>query len=55
MRVVYLMSGAQCEKDHNAYKKGEGIHRSHYLISIMFFVCMTSCTLQLFSRDSCVV
>ena len=55
MRVVALMSGAQGERAHNAYKEGEGSHRRILLIIVMFVVSMTSCTLQLFSGVCCVV
>ena len=51
MEVVALMSGAQGEEAHQAYKEGNGSHRRHFLIIILSMVCMNSFSLQLFSRD----
>ena len=55
MEVVALMSGAQGEEAHQEYKEGDGSHRRHVLIIILSMVCMTSFSLQLFSRDCSVV
>ena len=39
MRVVYLMSGTQGEKDHNGYKEGKGSDRNHLrLLLILIFL-----------------
>ena len=38
MRVVYLVSGTEGEKDRNAYKEGKGSHRGHvrWLLILIF-------------------
>ena len=51
MEVMDLMSGAQGQEAHQAYKEGDGNHRIYVFIIILSMVCMTSFSLQLFSRD----
>ena len=36
MEVVALMSGAQGEEAHQAYKEGDGSHRRHFIIIIFY-------------------
>ena len=38
MEVVALMSGAQGEEAHQAYKEGDGSHRRHVLEYYLFMV-----------------
>ena len=51
MEVVALMSRAQGEESHQAYKEGDGSHRGYVLIIILSMVYMTSFSLHLFSGD----
>ena len=51
MEVVHLMSGAQGEEAHHAYKEGDGSHGRDVLSIIFSMVCMICCSLQLFSGD----
>ena len=55
MEVVALMSGAHCEEAHQEYKEGDGSHKRGVVDYYFDMVCMTSCYLQLFSRDCSVV
>ena len=50
MEVVALMSGAQGEEAHQAYKEEDGSHRGHVLDYYFYMVCMNCFSLQLFSR-----
>ena len=49
MEVVALMSGAQGEEAHQAYKEGNGSHWKHVWVLFWLWYVITCYSLQLFS------